>query len=48
MSIEPCDSMVMPHSAAVRASMFRASSSCVIDIGTGGSQFQPHHPIGMS
>jgi hypothetical protein len=48
MSSDPCDASVIPHSAAVRASMLPASSSCVIDIGTGGSQFQPHQPIGMS
>ena len=36
------------HNAAVRASMFRASRSSVIDMGIGGSQFHPHQPTGTS
>jgi len=40
--------MVIPHSAAVRESMLRARRISVIDIGIGGSQFQPHQPTGTS
>ncbi len=48
MRIDPCASRTIPQSAAVRASMLRASRISVIDIGIGGSQFQPHQPTGMS
>ncbi len=40
-------SIATQKSAATRESMFPAAISSVIDIGTGGSQFQPHQLVGL-